>query len=218
MPAFNKVLFLESVYTLSHLTCAHRGFMNGMAPMHLGFFHKSSCLEKITSITIRIFMIDLPKDGAPWWKIAGGLQFSCTGCGRCCSGEPGVVWLTEKEAGHLATRFDLSLEIFERRFCRIVDGRLALREVRRPREGQWGQFDHDCVFLQGGKLCTVYEQRPMQCRTFPFWPEVLANPTTWEGLSKRGCEGLAEEAELVSSERIEEQLAMTAKCPGFGHF
>lgn len=161
-------------------------------------------------------MTDLPKDGAPWWKAAGGLQFSCTGCGRCCSGEPGVVWLTEEEAAQLSARLNLSVEAFERRFCRIVDGKLALREVRRPREGHWGQVDHDCVFLEGGKLCGVYEDRPMQCRTFPFWPEVLVDQAAWEGLGKRGCEGLSEDAVMIPAETIGEQLALSVQCPGFG--
>ena len=155
-------------------------------------------------------------DKSPWWRVAGGLQFSCTGCGRCCSGEPGVVWLTDEEAIQLSARLQLSLDTFERRFCRVVDSKLALREVRRPREDQWGQVDHDCIFLEDGRHCAVYEHRPMQCRTFPFWPEVLVNAPAWEGLSKRGCEGLSKQAELISADTIEEQLLLSQQCPGFG--
>ena len=38
---------------------------------------------------------------------------------------------------------------------------------------------YDCVFLKedperGRKTCSIYPVRPLQCRTWPFWPENLA--------------------------------------------
>lgn len=37
-----------------------------------------------------------------------------------------------------------------------------------------------CQFLKDGK-CSVYEARPTQCRTFPFWPENM-EANNWEKL------------------------------------
>ena len=31
----------------------------------------------------------------PWFK--EGLKFECQRCGRCCRGEPGVIWVNKKE-------------------------------------------------------------------------------------------------------------------------
>lgn len=53
---------------------------------------------------------------------------------------------------------------------------------------------YDCVFLDretmpGKAICGVYEARPSQCRTWPFWPENLRSPESWERAS-RGCPGM----------------------------
>jgi uncharacterized protein len=40
-----------------------------------------------------------------------------------------------------------------------------------------------CRFLKAGK-CSVYEARPTQCRTFPFWPEL-----DWEKV-RETCPGI----------------------------
>ncbi|KAJ1430089.1 hypothetical protein B484DRAFT_396069 [Ochromonadaceae sp. CCMP2298] len=37
-----------------------------------------------------------------------------------------------------------------------------------------------CVFLDDdGKRCTVYNARPIQCRTYPWWPNMIANADAW---------------------------------------
>ena len=35
-----------------------------------------------------------------WYR--GGLRFSCTQCGKCCSGAPGYVWVTKDEIEQIA--------------------------------------------------------------------------------------------------------------------
>jgi Fe-S-cluster containining protein len=105
-----------------------------------------------------------PSAGA-WY--AEGLRFECTRCGACCRGE-GYVWVDEREARKLAESLDLDLDGFGKRYLRRVAGRLAL--VDGP--------DGACVFWRDG--CSVYRQRPTQCRTFPFWSEHLASEAAWE--------------------------------------
>ena len=36
----------------------------------------------------------------PWYQ--DGLQFSCTGCGNCCTGPAGYVWVSEEEIVRIA--------------------------------------------------------------------------------------------------------------------
>jgi Fe-S-cluster containining protein len=47
--------------------------------------------------------------------------------------------------------------------------------------------DGDCIFWDQG--CTIYPERPRQCRTFPFWGEMLASPGSWSKL-REFCHGV----------------------------
>lgn len=129
-----------------------------------------------------------------WYK--DGLKFKCTGCGGCCTGEPGYVWVNREEMETMAARLGITLEKFIQTYTRQIFGRYSLRENR---------VTYDCVFLKG-KECAVYEARPLQCRTFPWWKENLESPVTWEE-TKRRCEGIDHpEAPLVSLNVIEQEL------------
>ena len=113
--------------------------------------------------------------GGEWY--AGGLRFSCTQCGNCCTGPPGAVYFTDDEALAMAAHLEVDVADFHRRYARRVDGRWSLTE-RRTEHG------HDCVFLDrstvpGRAVCSLYETRPAQCRTWPFWPENLTSPAAW---------------------------------------
>lgn len=56
----------------------------------------------------------------------------------------------------------------------------------------------DCIFWKDG--CTVYQARPLQCRSFPFWDSVLASPKAWEATGKE-CPGV-NSGELHDREEI----------------
>ena len=120
-----------------------------------------------------------------------GLSFRCTMCGNCCSGAPGVVWFEEKEGLAMAEKLQITEARFYKIFARKVGGRWSLKERMTP-------HGLDCVFLDretspGKALCRVYGARPVQCRTWPFWPENLESPEAWQragadcpGLNKGG--------------------------------
>ena len=62
--------------------------------------------------------------------------------------------------------------------------------------------DFHCIFLENGKLCSVYDLRPVQCRTFPYWPEVMESRETWN-TEKLECEGIDNpDAAITSEEKI----------------
>lgn len=78
----------------------------------------------------------------------------------------------------MASTLGLSRPDFEHHFARRVNGRWSLREHRTT-------HGFDCIFLdrqsQPGKaLCRVYEARPAQCETWPFWPDNLQSPDAWQ--------------------------------------
>ncbi len=113
------------------------------------------------------------KDEKPWFE--KGLRFECTQCGDCCTGAPGYVWVNREEIAALAANQGMSTIDFEKKFVRQVGIRKSLIE-----------YDNgDCVFFDGNaRKCTVYDARPRQCRTWPFWESNLATKEAW----KRTCE------------------------------
>ncbi len=136
------------------------------------------------------------KNPTKWY--AGGLCFECTRCGKCCSGpDEGFVWVTETEIRTLAERLALSLDEFGRKYLRMVDGRYCL--IEKP--------DHDCVFLDRQKGCTVYEDRPTQCRTFPFWEEHVATKRAWRDLAQE-CPGVGK-GERFGQREIDQRVDET---------
>lgn len=129
-----------------------------------------------------------------WYK--DGLRFKCTGCGQCCTGSPGYVWISPNEAQAMADHLKISLDEFLRKYTRRIGNRVSLKEHSKT---------YDCVFLQG-KKCTLYDVRPKQCRTFPWWPENLSSPESWKETAMR-CEGVNHpDAPLISLGDIEKNL------------
>lgn len=119
-------------------------------------------------------------DEEAWY--ADGLGFSCTQCGNCCTGPPGAVWFDEDEGRAMAEVVGLDEREFYRQYAHRVGRRWSLNE-RRHRADDGGTL-HDCIFLDrskaGGATCSIYGARPTQCRTWPFWPEMLRSPEAWE--------------------------------------
>lgn len=112
-----------------------------------------------------------------WFK--EGLRFSCTECGKCCTGSPGYVWITPEEIEAMANYLNMPLSEFCEHYIREINGAYALKER---------VVTYDCVFLEGTR-CRVYPVRPKQCKTFPWWVQNLATPKDWEEAAKR-CEGI----------------------------
>ncbi|CAN5714644.1 YkgJ family cysteine cluster protein [soil metagenome] len=134
-------------------------------------------------------------DTTPWYR--DGLKFSCTRCGACCTGAPGYVWVNPEEIAGLAEHQGLSIEEFSGRFVRQVGRRYSL--IEKP--------NHDCVFWDAQVGCTVYEARPEQCRTWPFWSENIESPEDWDRV-RSTCPGSGR-GQWFSLEAIEAAAART---------
>jgi len=134
-------------------------------------------------------------DDKPWFD--GGLRFECTQCGDCCTGSPGYVWVNAEEIRQLAEHLGLPIEEFEQKYVRKVGVRKSLVEYS----------NCDCVFFDGeARKCTVYEARPRQCRTWPFWDSNVRTPEAWQ----RTCEVCpgSGQGQLVPVEQILHQVSV----------
>ena len=111
-------------------------------------------------------------------------KFECTRCNGCCGGKPGYVWLSEEDLDTLCGYTRMSRREFVLVYCKLVD--IGIKVTLSLKEKQ----NYSCVFLGSGG-CEVYEARPSQCRTYPFWESIIEEENGWE------------------KERVE--------CPGIGH-
>jgi uncharacterized protein len=136
------------------------------------------------------------KSKLPWYK--DGLRFKCTECGKCCTGTSGFVWVTTEEIGAMAAFLNIYIELFKRKYIRNRNNRFALIEKKNP------NGDLDCIFLKD-KKCEVYQARPTQCRTFPWWKENLTSEDSWR-LAAQDCEGINDAAPLVPYSQIVQLL------------
>jgi uncharacterized protein len=153
--------------------------------------------------------LDVVQSSRPWY--AEGLHFQCTQCGNCCTGGPGFVWISGEEIRRLAGFLEITVPDVVDRYCRTMEGRFSLNE-RRNAEGEY-----DCIFLKtekGRRSCTIYPVRPLQCRTWPFWAGLLANPDAWNHAAVR-CSGINRGDRKYSREKIE-SLRDARDWPGEG--
>ena len=134
-------------------------------------------------------------DESPWYR--EGLAFECTRCGACCTGAPGYVWVTPEEVARLADVRGETIDAFSRKFIRQVGNRYSL--IEKP--------GGDCVFWDREVGCTVYEARPVQCRTWPFWTENVETPEAWNRVT-RICPGSGQ-GRLFTVEEIRASAART---------
>jgi len=125
----------------------------------------------------------------PWYK--DGLRFTCAGCGQCCTGKPGFVWVGNDEINLIATYLKMEPAEFRAKYTTNTHGGYSLIE----------KSNYDCILLVKRK-CSVYEVRPRQCRTWPFWRQNLYSPQVWEG-EARGCQGMGK-GKLYKLKEIEE--------------
>ena len=127
--------------------------------------------------------------GSAWY--VEGLAFECSGCGGCCitHDEYAYVYLSEDELAAAANHLRIPRLEFISLYCDRLAGRLVFR------------FDHpECPMLRD-RRCIIYPVRPVQCMTWPFWPENLASREAWERHVVQFCPG-AGQGRVVSLDEI----------------
>lgn len=135
----------------------------------------------------------MSKSDKPWY--ADGLKFKCTGCGDCCTGAPGYVWVNKEEIEGMAKALGFDeVDDFEDKYVRKIGIRKSLVEFP----------NGDCVFFDSDtRKCNVYEYRPRQCKTWPFWDSNLKSPEAWEETCD-ACPGSGT-GKLYNLQQIEKQ-------------
>ena len=123
----------------------------------------------------------------PWWM--DGVPFACQAdCGRCCDDPGGIVYLRQEDAQKLANHHNLSVKDWLERDCRqTLDGRYILNS---------DQYTDVCIYLDENKKCTVYQSRPAQCKSYPFWAENVRSDRSWKRTVKE-CPGLGAEDMII---------------------
>jgi Fe-S-cluster containining protein len=147
---------------------------------------------------------------------AGGLRFSCARCSSCCRHESGFVYISENDLARLANELKMGYTEFVKTWCRWIplnedSERLSLKE----------KSNFDCIFWKNqgtASGCSVYHARPLQCRAYPFWDNIICSPDAWEAAGK-GCPGInnGEQHCLKTIEnfirQMEDELVIERKIP-----
>ena len=101
--------------------------------------------------------------------MAVGIRFECQpGCTECCT-QRGFVYLTEADVERAAAFLNMTPGAFEQKYV------FRSKHLRRLRISQQTR----CFFLRDGG-CAIHPAKPTQCRTFPFWPEIVERRVTWQ--------------------------------------
>jgi len=120
---------------------------------------------------------------------ADGIHFECTGCGNCCKLAGGYVYVTEEEIKAMAKYTKQSITQFTDQYVETYKNKYVLKSKADA-----------CIFLENDS-CIVYPVRPVQCRTFPFWPANLKSKYRWKMVLLE-CEGIGR-GKLYALDEIE---------------
>ena len=105
--------------------------------------------------------------------------------------------MNKAEIEKLASRLGIAVDEFERKYTRKVGIRRSLVEFP----------NGDCVFFDNKtRKCQVYEDRPRQCRTWPFWESNIRSEEAWRKTCEI-CPGSGK-GQLVPVEEVLRQAAV----------
>ena len=88
----------------------------------------------------------------------------CSTCqGKCCTGESGYIYVSKEEIENISKFLNLDVRDFVAEFLFKKMYKYSIKEVVQ-------NDSYECIFYDRvTNGCTIYEARPLQCRTFPFW-------------------------------------------------
>jgi len=89
---------------------------------------------------------------------------ACKFCkGSCCRGSEGYIFLTLSEMKAISSSLNLCLDEFIKKYTVKIGRKFSLIEYKYNAE-------YICCFFDIiDSKCKIYENRPEQCKTFPFW-------------------------------------------------
>lgn len=89
----------------------------------------------------------------------------CETCeGNCCIGESGNIWISKEEMQNLSEYLNISLDELRVKYLEKRGYKYSIKEIKLAED------NYACFFFDlKKKQCSIYDVRPIQCRTFPFW-------------------------------------------------
>ena len=98
-------------------------------------------------------------------------EIKCASCdGNCCIGESGYIWITPLEIESLALFLKLSVSEVKKKYLDKIRYKYSIKEIKTKKD------NYSCVFFDlEFRRCSIYDLRPSQCRSFPFWEHFKKN-------------------------------------------
>lgn len=134
-----------------------------------------------------------------WYR--DGLRFACRRCGNCCSGKGSVVIVTPREREAIARHLAMSAAEFDARHTKVAFDDVVLIDDPETGDCEWLERNPD-----GTTACRVNAVKPDQCRSYPFWPRVVASKQAWEAEAQR-CKGIGEGG-VIPAEEVERRSGL----------
>lgn len=89
---------------------------------------------------------------------------ACSACqARCCTGESGYIHVNSREIEDISKFIGMGIEDFTQTYLFKNGYKYSIKERKFA-------DSYECAFYnRETNGCSIYEVRPIQCRTFPFW-------------------------------------------------
>ena len=89
---------------------------------------------------------------------------ACATCqGRCCTGESGYIYVSKDEIKAIAEVLNIDINELRVKYLFKKGYKYSIKEFKY-------NDSYECVFYdRESNGCRVYNARPSQCKTFPFW-------------------------------------------------
>lgn len=134
------------------------------------------------------------------------MHFTCTGCTECCrssSGDNRVIVFPDEINRIIKTYKKKWNEVCGPSSLRFIDKKGMMHaiewELRRNNNG-------DCTYLREDGTCSIYDQRPWICRTYPFYLTLDAAACHLEVSDCRGFRG-----SMTRNEALELAILLTTR-------
>ncbi len=89
---------------------------------------------------------------------------ACSSCqAKCCTGESGYIHVNASEMESISKFIGLGIEDFTQSYLFKNGYKYSIKERK-------FNDSYECAFYdRASNGCVIYDVRPTQCRTFPFW-------------------------------------------------
>ena len=89
---------------------------------------------------------------------------ACESCeARCCTGESGYIYVNKAEIKAIAKLLEMDEKNFVSKYLFKKGYKYSIKERKNGES-------YECIFYNASSNgCSIYEARPAQCKSFPFW-------------------------------------------------